>query len=135
MSEENFRINGTEENQGISKQDLENWYQERLSRDKEKGEERSNKNLTLEELTVKISTLMNGCEFFRTYVSFLGEFITSKTKGDFRPFYLDDRPSESQSAEDRNKKIENLLEDRLKDFEKYVQITNEVLEQVKKSIT
>lgn len=78
---------------------------------------------------------MNGCEFFRTYVSFLGEFITSKTKGDFRPFYLDDRPSESQTAEDRNKKIENLLEDRLKDFEKYVQITNEVLEQVKKSIT
>ena len=135
MSEENFRINGTEENQGISKQDLENWYQERLSRDKEKGEERSNKNSSLEELTIKISTLMNGCEFFRTYVSFLGEFITSKTKGDFRPFYLDDRPTESQSAEDRNKKIENLLEDRLKDFEKYVQITNEVLEQVKKSIT
>lgn len=135
MSEENFRINGTEENQGISKQDLENWYQERLSRDKEKGEERSNKNSSLEELTIKISTLMNGCEFFRTYVSFLGEFITSKTEGDFRPFYLDDRPSESQTAEDRNKKIENVLEDRLKDFEKYVQITNEVLEQVKKSIT
>jgi hypothetical protein len=133
MSEENFRINGTEENQSFSKQDLENWYQERMSKDKK--DESSVSNSSLEELVIKTSNLVNGSEFFRTYVSLLSELLTSKTKGDFRPAYLDDRPNEVQTQEDRDKKVEKLLETRFKDFEKYVKIVNEVLEQVRKSIT